>query len=240
MTTPQPTPPSNRQSFDDYAKTAELLGADEGKSKDSQIKFLLQVAEGGYLGTLDLSANKHGTTVDDATKLVEAYAKGRSSSVVFDAKSMNNRVRIAEARTGIKLGGWPKGGNGEPQATWNNLMSLRQNLAKKPAEAKKLDDARNVFLRYARTQLKRDTLIEADELKSFCYKPGKDLLSAEQIIEKTVKQLDKLIDGSASNNTAQNNSNNIKNARQSLRSELAAIATARGKAKGPNPPLKVV
>lgn len=224
---------TNTTTFADLLQTASDLGAEAGKGKDTQIKFLLKAVEGGYHGAVDLSASKHGTDVDDATKLSEAYVKAQQGAVVFDAKAPNQRKLISTVRTGIKLGGWPKGGNGEPLATVNNLMTMRQNLRKIPAEAKKLDDAANTLMKYARAQLKRDTLIDDAELKEFCYKPGQKLPTAEDIIESMVKQLDKLVDGSAAHGTAQDNSAEVRDARQDLRKRLSAIATARGKANGP-------
>lgn len=227
-----PTPQPNAIVFQDMLDAAAQLGAEAGKGKDTQIKFLLKTVEGGYHNALDLSANKHGADLDDATKLAETYVKAQQGAVVFDAKAPNQRKLISCLRTGIKLGSWPKGGNGEPLATVNNLMTMRQNLKKIPTEAKKLDDAANTLLKYARAQLKRDTLIDDAELKEFCYKPGHDLATAEEIIERMEKQLSKLLDGSASQNTAQDNSKEIRDARQLLRGRLSAIATARGKAQG--------
>jgi hypothetical protein len=232
---PQPTTqqaPKNAITFADLLQTAADLGAEAGKGKDTQIKFLLKAVEGGYHNALDLAGNKHGTDVDDATKLAETYVKAQQGAVVFDAKAPNQRKLISTVRTSIKLGSWPKGGNGEPLATVNNLMTIRQNMKKIPAEAKKLDDAANTLLKYARAQLKRDQLIDDAELKEFCYKPGKDLATAEELIERMAKQLDKLVDGSASQSTAQDNSAEIRNARQALRQRLVAIAKARGAAKG--------
>lgn len=226
---------ANTITFADLCQTAAELGADAGKGKDTQVKFLLKSVEGGYHNALDLSPSKHGTDLDDATKLAEIYVKAQQGAVIFDAKAPNQAKLISTIRTSIKLGGWPKGGNGEPLATVNNLMTIRQNLKKVPATAKKLDDAANTLLKYARAQLKRDTLIDDSELTEFCYKPGKDLKTAEQIIEAMEKQLSKLLDGSASQSTAQDNSNEIRNARQLLRGRLSAIATARGKAQGPAP-----
>lgn len=237
MTTTQAPPAGgNKISFADLVKVAQDLGADAGKGKDTQIKFLLKMVEGGYHGVLDTASNKHGTDVDDATKLAEEYVKSQQGAVIFDAKAPNQRKLISCLRTGIKLGGWPKGGNGEPLATVNNLMSTRQQLRRNPAVAKKLDDAANTLLKYARAQLKRDTLIDdEDELKEFCFKGDKELATAEELIEKMAKQLDKLIAGEASQNTAQDNSPEVRAAKDALRKRLAAIATARGKAKGPNP-----
>lgn len=229
--TAQVTPMPNKISYADLEKVAQDLGADAGKGKDTQIKFLLKMVEGGYHGALDMVGNKHGTDIDDATKLAEVYVKAQQGAVIFDAKAPNQRKLISCLRTGIKLGGWPKGGNGEPLATVNNLMSMRQQLRRNPAEAKKLDDAANTLLKYARAQLKRDTLIDDDELKTFCYKPGKDFATAEEIVEKMAKQLDKLISGEASSNTAQDASPEVKQAKDLLRKRLVAIAQAKGKAK---------
>jgi len=228
-----PAPTGNKISFADLLATAAQLGAEAGKGTDTQVKFLLKAVEGGYHNALDLTRNKHGTDADDATKLAEAYVKARQGAVVFDAKADNQQKLISTLRTSIKLGAWPKGGNGEPLATVNNLMTIRQNLKKLPAEAKLLDDAANTLLKYARAQLKRDQLIDEPELKTFCYRPGKGLATAEEIIEGMVKKLDNLISGSASSGTAQDKSNEIINARNEMRKRLSAIATARGKAKGP-------
>lgn len=225
---------SNAITIADLENVADQLGAEAGKGKDTQIKFLLKMVEGGYHNALDVTnKNKHGTDIDDATHLAERYVKAQRTAVVFDAKAPNQQKLISTLRTGIKLGAWPKGGNGEPLATVNNLMTMRQNLKKVPGEAKKLDDAANTLLKYARAQLKRDSIIDDAELKEFCYKPGKNTPTAEEIIEGMEKKLSKLIDGSAANGTAQDNSNEIRNARQLLRTRLSAIATARGKAKGP-------
>jgi len=230
---------TNKITFSDLMQTAADLGAEAGKGRDTQIKFLLKAVEGSYHGALDLTANKHGHEIDDATKLSEAYVKGQQGAVVFDAKAPNQRKLISTVRTSVRLGGWTKGGHGEPLATVNNLMTMRQNMKKIPAEAKRIDDAANVLLKYARAQLKRDTLIDDAQLKEFCYKPGKNLLTGEAIIENITKQLDKLINGQAQQGTAQDNSPEILNARQELRNRLSAIAKARAAANGPNPQVKV-
>jgi hypothetical protein len=224
---PQPTPqtaPKNAISFDDLLKVAADLGADAGKGKDTQIKFLLKAVEGGYHNALDLTANKHGALIDDATKLAETYVKARQGAVVFDAKADNQQKLSSTLRTAIKLGSWPKGGNGEPLATVNNLMTIRQNLKKVPSEAKKLDDAANTLMKYARAQLKRDTLCDDAELKSFCYKPGKQTPTVEDVLEEIAKKLDKLVSGEYAGGTLQDNSTNVKTARFELHQRLAAIA----------------
>jgi hypothetical protein len=80
----------------------------------------------------------------------------------------------------IKLGMWPKGGVGEPLATVNSFITLRQSLRKDPANAKKLDDAANALLRYARVQVKRDQLLLVDEYKALMFKPEADAQTEEE------------------------------------------------------------
>lgn len=223
---------ANAPTYADLKAKVTVLGEEAGKGTDTQIKFMLSAVEGGYHNALDLAANKHGTDVDDATDLAGAYFKARSGAVVFDAKAPNQRKLISTVRTSIKLGAWPKGGNGEPLATVNNLMTMRQTLKKNPAQAKWLDDATNVLLKYARVQLKRDQLVSDEELRDMCFKKEADPATVEEILERTAKQLDKLVDGSAANGTAQCATQNVKDARHALRKELAAIATTRGEAKG--------
>jgi hypothetical protein len=215
---------TNQISFADLCETAKTLGENSGNAADVQIKFLLKALDGAYHNAIDLTKNKHGTDVDDATKLAEIYFRARTGNVIFDSRAANQQKLASTLRTSIKLGGWTKGGNGEPIATVNHLMSKRQKLKQNPATAKRLDDAANTFLRFARTQLKRDTLMAEDELEELCFKPEAELRTVEQIIESQVKALDKLIDGSAANGTAQCHTQNILDARQKLRDELASIA----------------
>lgn len=220
-------PASNKPTFEDMLQVAQQLGSEAGKGKDTQIKFLLKAVEGGYHNALELSPNKHGTGVDDATKLAEAYVTAQRTATVFDAKAGNQQKLISTIRTSIKLGSWPKGGTGEPLATVNNLMTIRQNLKKIPAEAKKLDDAANTLMKYARAQLKADKLLDDAQLKEFCYRPGKDDPTVEDIIEKCAKQLDKLFTGEAGNGTLQDKSKEVQDARFLLHSRLANIAKAK-------------
>lgn len=223
---------ANAITFADLMQTAQELGEQSGKGKDTQVKFFLKTVEGGYHNALDLNANKHGTDVDDATKLAETYVKASNASVVFDAKAMNQRKLISCIRTTIKLGSWPKGGNGEPLATVGNLMTKRQKLRTNPAVAKKLDDAANTLLKYARAQLKRDTLIPDTDFDEFLYRPSRDTPTVEDLLSGMVKKLDGVISGSAHQGAVQDNSNEVRMARHNLQQRLAAIAKGRSKPAG--------
>lgn len=220
----QPAAGSNKIDFAALSARATELGEQKGKGLDTQIKFLLSCCDGGYHNAVDLVPNKHGTDVDDATKLAELYVKAQGTATVFDAKAANQRKLVSTLRTSIKLGQWPKGGNGEPLATVNNLMHHRQTLRKNPLTAKKLDDAANTFLRYARAQLKRDQLIDGEELKEFCMKKTPELPTATELVEGARNALNKLINGSAAHSTAQDNSKEVRDAAQLLTARLVAIA----------------
>jgi len=223
----QSAPQSNKRSLSQMLADATTLGEQAGKGKDTQIKFLLSCLEGGYHGAVDLVPNKHGTEVDDATKLAEAYVKAQGTATVFDHKSANQRKLISTLRTSIKLGAWPKGGAGEPLQTVDQLIAHRQKLRKDPTiDKKKLDDAANTFLRYARAQLKRDTLIEGDELYSFCFKPTRDPATAEERVEQLRNSVKQLIDGNKQG--VQDSSPKVRDAMQALTDRLVEIAKPKG------------
>lgn len=230
-TTTAPAPvaaPTNRLTIESLMQKAQELGEQAGKGRDTQIKFLLSCMEGGYHNAVDLMPNKHGADTDDATRLAEAYVKAQGTATVFDAKAPNQRKLVSTLRTSIKLGQWPKGGVGGPQATVNNLMAHRQKLRKDPATAKKLDDAANTFLRYARAQLKRDTLIDGQELNDFCMKKERDLATATDIVESARNTLQKLVNGAAAQGTAQDNSPEVRAAVSALTKRLTDIAKQKG------------
>jgi hypothetical protein len=223
----QPIPPvvGNKLDMAALLAKAQELGEQAGKGKDTQIKFLLSACEGGYLNAIDLVPNKHGTEIDDATKLAETYVRAQGTATVFDAKAGNQRKLVSTLRTSIKLGQWPKGGSGEPMATVNNLMSHRQTLRKQPQNAKKLDDAANTFLRYARAQLKKDTLIDGEELKNFVWKKVPDGQNVSEVLESVRNTLNKLVKGGRKDGL-QDASSEVRAAAQKITDRLVAIAKA--------------
>jgi len=215
----------NTLDMDELKKRAAELGEQAGKGKDTQIKFLLTCLDGGYQGVIDLVSNKHGQDRDDATILAEAYVKAQTTSVIFDAKAPNQRKLISCLRTSIKLGQWPKGGAGEPMATVNSLLNHRQSVRK--VTPKLVDDAANVFLKFARAQLRRDTLITGDELKSFALKKQPDLPQLEDVMMSARDAVKRIVDGKAASGTIIDNSPKMKAALQCLNDRLAEIAAAK-------------
>lgn len=225
-TTPQVTP--NAITFEQMLDIAKELGRQAGLGKDVQIKSDLKVIEAAYHGSMDLTHDKHGTGVDDATAFAEAYFKASGENTMFDAKADNQRRLISNVRKCIKLGSYTKGGNGEPMQTVNALMTYRQKLRQDPAKRKNIDDAHNTLMKFATQQLKRDNMIDPKEFDAFCYKAVTEPRTAEDIIEGVRSTLTKLSEGKVTNCPDMDNSPEIKEAMRSLTKRLANIAKAKG------------
>lgn len=237
-TTPTPAPAAggNLPKLQELLAAAEQLGAEEALGKDVQIKFDLKVLEAANLGGIDLTKDKHGDGIDDAVKLSEAYFKGRNKSVIFDHKEPKQRKLAATTRTMIKLGGSPKWGVNEPMQTVNQLMTLRQNLRKTANKGTKLDDAHNTLMRFAREQLKLDTMIAGDDkLKAFCFRADPEARGAEDWLRQVLKQAIALRQGKLSNCPDLDNSAEVNAIINNCNKRLSAIAKAKGAAGGSQP-----
>lgn len=200
MSTPQTTPPLSN-SFADLMETARELGEQAGRGKDTQIKFALKIVDAAFHQRIDIDPNKHGLGVDDAEKLTEAYVKAQNSAVVFDSLAANQRKAVSCTRTLIRLGMWPKGGQGEPMASVNNFVTERQKLRADPKNSKKLDDAFNSLLKFARTQIKRDQLIPTQERQGFMFKSQPAFATTEECYAAIRKAAQNIKSGKASHNT---------------------------------------
>ena len=229
------SPQSNTPKWEDLLAIARDLGTQAGQGKDTQIKFDLKVLEAVYLGGLDLLPNKHGPDRRDGTLLAEEYTKAQTGATMFDAKAPAGRKLVSNIDKMIKLGTNPKWGTGEPLSTVNALVSHRQTLRRDPAKAKGLDDAHNMLMRFATAQLKRDTLIDGEELKSYAYKKERDPRTAEEVLVAIRKLSMSLTAGKVSNCPDMDDSPEVKAITAAATKRLAAIAKARGQAQGPNP-----
>lgn len=229
---PAPTPGGNALTLAQMLVIATDLGAQEALGKDGQVKFDLKVAEAAYVGAVDLQKDKHGDGIDDSTQLAAAYVKGRNSAVIFDHKEAKQRKLCSNVRTMIKLGSSPKFGVGEPISTLNALMTMRQNLRRTANKGLKLDDAHNTLMRFAREQLKRDTLFAGDELQAFCVKPDSEPRTADEVIRSILNTAVKLKSGKLANCSDVDTSPEINAIITSCNKRLTAIAKASGAAKG--------
>lgn len=228
-------PKPNVPTFEELLEKFRLLGEEKGKGEDAQIKGILQACEGGYLGVFDRAKDKHGTGVDDATKLAEAYLLSRSKNALFDRKAPTSRKTASYIRKAIELGSWPKGGPGEPLQTVNRLMTTWRDLRKRNTQG--MEDAVNAFQKYQRVQLKRDTVCTDAELKAFCFTPVKDMRTDAEIIEAVRKSILKLVNGKAEKGNVKNDMPEVKAIADKCTKALAAIAKAKApQSTQPQPP----
>lgn len=230
MTATAPTTPvgTNAPTFNDLLTKAIDLGTQAGQGKDTQIKFDLLTIEAAYLGTLSLDADKHGKDRRDGIVLAEAYVKAQGTATTFDAKADKSRKLISNIDKCIKLGSNPKWGQGQPLQSVNELLTFRQGLRKDPAQAKKLDDAHNMLMRYATAQLKSDTLIDGTERNAFAFKKDPEERSVEDVLEGIRNTANKLKAGKIAHCPALDNSPEVQAIINAVTKRLTAIAKARG------------
>lgn len=178
---------SNVLTFADLEAFAKDLGEQAGKGKDTQIKFGLKVVEGAFVGTLDRIADKHGVGYNDATKLAETYYKAQTGATIFDAKSANQRKLVSCVNKLIELGNKPFG-VGEPMGTVNAFISARQAAKATGNMSKKLDDAFNALMRFAREQVKIDHLIDPADFAAYYLKNVPDAATEIDYLEAVRKK----------------------------------------------------
>jgi hypothetical protein len=124
-----------------------------------QVQALLLVMEGGYHGTL---------AHDDAQARALAYVMARGKHTIFDAGANSQKKLTSNFRKAITFGADRRWGAVEPVQNVNKLLQRRVQLRKQ--SAKGLEDAANMFLRYATAQRKSAALITGKDLEAFCFK----------------------------------------------------------------------
>ena len=217
---------SNQITMDDLLVIARESGEAEARGQDSLPQFLLKVTEASFVGAIDITANKYGPGIDDATKLTAERVKARTHSNVFDRKALNQRVACNRTRTMTKLGMFTKGGPGEPLSTLNKLLTLRDKASKTAITQKRVIDAANAMINYARAQVRADHVLGDAELEQFFLKPDHDKPSEEQFLDATRKRLQaakvgKGLNGAIDTDTADK-------AISAITKRLKAIAVAKG------------
>lgn len=216
---------TNDTRFADLLALSETLGATVGMAEDVQVKHLLAVTQAAFEGVIDNTVDKHGTGVDDATKLTEAYWKARNKNVIFNPKAGNQRKTISCVRQCITLGGWSKGGPAEPIGMINRAMSDYQKLRKVPATAKKLIDAANYLILIARKMKRSDVLLDPADLTDLAMKKDPDLATVEDVLDGIRRTLTKLKDGKHPAGSC--STPHVDSALKSINRELKAIADSR-------------
>ena len=234
MTTPATN--GNKPSFADTLAKVKDLGEQAGKGIDVQIKFFLAVTESAFLNVINTDPDKHGKGIDDATKLSDEYSKAQSGASIFSTKAAKKTISCT--KLGIRLGMFTKGGPGEPLSTLNTLMTLWRKLRSDPANKGQMVDAFNAATGFARAQLKRPTMISESELRGYCFKPGTETKTAEEVLDGIRKALRALRDGKASKGTALDNAPEIVEMIKQADKRMAAIAKAKAPQSGMATPSK--
>lgn len=217
--------PTNDHRFQDLLDATEQLGGIVGQSEDVQIKHLLLVAQAAFEGVIDNTENKHGQGHDDATRITEAYWNARNKNVKFNPRAGNQRKTISCVRQVITLGGWSKGGPGEPMGLINNSMSHWLKLRQDPPQAKRMIDAANYLVLIARRMKRSDVLLTDDEVHELAFKKDPNLITVEDVLDSMRRALTKLQDGK--HPAGQCSTSNIEAAKKAINKELKAIADAK-------------
>lgn len=193
----------------DAAKTFDLIrdiGTTVGTANDAQIKMDYALIEAGYKGVLDLTKNKHGKGIDDATKAAEIYYTARNKHVRFDYKAPNQRKTASTMRKCLQFGGKTTWGAGQPLQLLNDFMNMWQTLRADANFAKQLNDAHNALMRVIRKQLSLAEIMTPQELRSYMFKPEAKAKDNMKLIEGIEKLAKSLYDGSASHGLVQDQS----------------------------------
>lgn len=203
---------------------AKELGAQKARGIDTLVQFGILCVNAAYNGQIDQTKNKHGASIDDAVRLYAEFEKGRATASIFDHKSASGKVQAAKLRTCIKLGGWTRGGAGEPIATMNKLMDIRRRLRLDPIMRPKLDDAYATLLRWGRYQVKQTEVVDdPDALRAFCLKAEGLPMTLEDYLAGTAQRLDDLRSGKAAGGTLRHTSPAVLNALSELCAEIAHV-----------------
>lgn len=234
----------NALTLEQMLTLATDLGSQEAQGKDGQVTFDMKVAEAAFMEAVDLTKNKHGKGVDDATLLSGAYVKGRNAAVIFDHTEPKQRKLASNTRTMIKVGII----DGALQAIFD-IMTLRQAIRAKAKhvmlqgvkvdlteEDQRLDDAHNTLMRFARAQLDRAVVFTGPELKQFVFKQSAEAKAktAGDVLESILNTASKLLVGEVANCPQADNSAEVKAVIANCKKRLIALAKDRGE-EGPAP-----
>jgi hypothetical protein len=235
MTTTQTV--SNKPTFADAVAAIKDLGQQAGQGIDVQIKSFLKITELAFLGVIDTDPDKHGKGISDAVKLSDEYAKAQGSASIFSTKAAKKTISCY--KLGIRFGMGSKWGPGEPLQVLNTLMTMWRKERSNAANRGSMVDAFNCATKFAREQLKRPTIIGDAELRGFCFKPGTEAKTAEEVLDAIRKTLRALRDGKASKGNALDASPEIIEMIKQADKRMKAIAVAKAPQSGMATPSKV-
>lgn len=215
----------NDQRFDILLEESEKLGVITGQGDDVQVKHYLLVTQAAFEAVIDNAKDKHGAGIDDATLIAERYWNARHKNVIFNPKASNQRKTISCLRQCITMGGWSKGGTGEPMGMINRAMTMYKNLRKVPGNTKRMVDAANYVISIARKLKRSDYILQDEELNDLAFKKDPDITTVEDVLDKTRATLKKLYEGKHTAGAC--NTENVDKAIKALNKELKVIADSK-------------
>ena len=183
------------QKWDTLLNDTRELGAIKGRGEDARAQHLMKVIQAAYEGVIDNTENKHGTGVDDATRIAEEYWKARNKNVIFDPKALNQRKTTSNIRSCITLGGWVHGGPGEPISMVSNAMTLYRKMRQEPSNAKRLIDAGNYLIVIATKMKRLKEVLNVEELRDMAFKKEAEFATIEDRLSAMRKELVLMRDG---------------------------------------------
>jgi hypothetical protein len=195
MNSQVPTHGKNDTRFDDLLSESEKLGGIAGQGEDVQVKHLLLVTQAAFECVIDNTKNKHGTGRDDATVIAEKYWGARHKNVIFNPKAGNQRKTISCFRQVITMGGWSKGGPGEPMGMLNRAMTMYKSLRKVPGNTKRMIDPANYVIALARKLRRSDYVLDDATMNDMAFKKDPDIATVADVLDKTRATLKKLYEG---------------------------------------------
>jgi len=215
----------NDTRFDDLLNESEKLGSVTGQAEDAQVKHLLLVTQAAFECVIDNTKNKHGADRDDATVIAEKYWGARHKNVIFNPKAGNQRKTISCMRQCITMGGWSKGGPGEPMGMLNRAMTMYKNLRKVPGNTKRMIDPANYVIGLARKLKRSDYVLDDATMNDMAFKKDAEVATVADVLDKARATLKKLYDGKHPAGTC--NTAHVDNAIKAINKELKEIAAGK-------------
>lgn len=218
----------NQPTLDDVLKDVTDIATTEGRAADGRTHLFLKVATAAYAGAIDRQKDKHGPGVKDNTRICEVYSKARSGATTFDTKPVKARKFLSEVDTMIRLGMFTKGGPSEPLSTLNAVVTLHQKMRKDATRVGELIDLPNALLKFAREQVKRETMLSEHEYRSYLVKAAKDPRTIEEWWDHLRKQAQKLKAGQLKSIVGEDMSDEMDKVINAANRRLRDIAKAKG------------
>lgn len=216
MTTP--THGKNDHRWDDYLSDVRKFAQDSGNGRLSRLRIALRTINAAYDGVLDTVKDKHGKGLDDAAFIYAAVSKEEAQIGTHNGKSV--AAQASKIRACVKLGGWTRGGVGQPISNVNFLVERHKALKSTGQDVK---DCYEAVLKYASVQIKLNQAMEEKDLDQFILKGAKAPVELEDYLAGIQKKLTDLVSGKAGGGTLQDSSPEITLALEGVGQRLAAL-----------------